>query len=627
MSPKRRLTIDDILRLQRPSDPRVSARGDVAFVVTRNDLENNKVTTEIHIVWRDGATTFLVGQNDSMPRWSPDGSLLAFTSRRGVDEKVKGNGVFVWSGRGEPRKVAWFKHGVSHLEWIDNDSLVLVAPIPRPGFYDEEGDYVVTDRLPLWFDGEGLIGGLQHGIFVVDVSSGTTRRLTVEESPITALTICEGKIYYATPIDWRRPTHKKIVMLDPTTSQKEVVLEDYAVAELRCIEGKLYALMHRHEIGIASHYKLWVIDEKPSCISCGVLDRNIRALPGGMEDRPLIIYADAGSMVLAELDEGKVRDYTKRGVYVEAAHAENNVIAYIASSPTKPQEVFLYTRDAGPKQITKLNEWLVREVKLYEPRHYRLTAEGEEIDGWVMIPESDGRKPLILYIHGGPKGMYGYYFHPEMQLMAAEGFIVAFSNPHGSDGYSEEFADIRGKYGDIDYKQLMAFLDNVLEQLDGIVDRERMAVTGISYGGYMTNVIVTKTDKFRAAVSENGIADWIADYWASDIGYWFNPDQIGGTPLDNLEEYVRKSPVYNVDKVKTPMLIIHSMQDYRCFIDQALAMHTALVMNGKESKLVVFTKGGHGHSLRAEPRHRRKRYEIKVSWLKEKLGLNAKSET
>jgi len=165
----------------------------------------------------------------------------------------------------------------------------------------------------------------------------------------------------------------------------------------------------------------------------------------------------------------------------------------------------------------------------------------------------------------------------------------------------------------------MRFVEKVMDTYP--VDRERTAVTGISYGGYMTNWIVTKTDLFKAAVSENGIADWIADYWASDIGYWFNPDQIGGTPLDNLERYVEKSPAYHAHNVKTPLLIIHSLQDYRCYIDQALAMHIALRTHKKESRLLVFKKGSHGHSVLAEPRHRKKRLELKIRWLKEKLGI------
>jgi acylaminoacyl-peptidase len=322
--------------------------------------------------------------------------------------------------------------------------------------------------------------------------------------------------------------------------------------------------------------------------------------------------------VLAVAREKYIEDLVRRDGVIYTADSIGERVAYIFATPTQPTEIYLY-ENGSERRVTRVNDWLVREVKLYIPIYEPVEIGGEKIDGWVIVPEGEGRKPLILYVHGGPKGMYGYHFNPEMQLMASEGFIVAFCNPRGSDGYTEEFADIRGGYGEKDYEEIMGFLDRVIKKYP--VDEGRMAVTGISYGGYMTNVIITKSDRFAAAVSENGIADWIADYWASDIGFWFDLDQIGGTPIDNLEEYIRKSPVYSVQKVKTPLLLIHSMEDYRCFIDQSLAMHVAMLTAGKESKIIVFTKGSHGHSMLAEPRHRKKRLSLKISWLREKLGL------
>ena len=617
MDSKRKLTVDDILRLSIIKEVRVSKRGDIAFTISRNDLEKNKVISEIHIVRSDGTKAFLVGEGDSLPRWSPSGDLLAFVSRRGASEKEKGSGLFIWSGSGEPRKITWFKHGVSQLEWLNESTLVVSTPIPREGFYDEDEDYVSTDRLPLWFDGIGFVAGLKYAIQLVDIGSGYAKKVVEEYDGISCMEVCRNYIYYAIPIDWRNPTVHKLVRVDIRTNEREVVLEDFSISSLRCIEGNLYALMHKQEIGIASHYKLWIIEEgKAKCLTCDLIDRNIHSIAGKAIDGIAITYTDSGSSILAILKDRKLETIAGEKSYVHIAHAEADRIAYVLSTPTKPQELYLYNGKEHI-QITNLNEWLTREVELYEPHYERIVVGRDQVEGWVLLPKGEGVHPLVLYIHGGPKGMYGYYFHPEMQLMVAEGFAVAYANPRGSDGYAEEFADIRGRYGEVDYEQLMAFLDHILAKYP--IDKERLGVTGISYGGYMTNVVVTKTKRFRAAVSENGIADWIADYWASDIGYWFDPDQIGGTPHDNLEQYIKKSPVFHIDNVETPILFIHSMQDYRCFIDQSLAMHVALVMRGKESKLIVFTKGSHGHSIKAEPGHRRKRYLIKIQWFKEKL--------
>ncbi|MEM0083800.1 MAG: S9 family peptidase [Candidatus Methanomethylicia archaeon] len=618
----RKFCVDDILRLISIGDVRVSCRGDVAFTISRNDLDKNKVSSEVHIVRSDGGKVFLVGEGDSRPRWSPSGDLLAFISRRGASEGEKGSGIFVWSGLGDARRVAWFKYGVIAFDWFNNSSIVVVSPTPIEGVYDVDEDFMVTDKLPFWYDGIGFLAGLKYSLSIVDVDSGYVKVVTEDLERITDLAVYGDFVYYVAVDDWRNPTLNKLVEVDVKTGGKRDVLRGYSISSIKFVNGKLYALMHKHEIGISSHNKLWVIDDgKPSCLTSKVLDRNIYSIVGSIDDNLAFIYGDSGSSILATIDDhGFIRKIVGDGGYVHLAHSESNRLAYVYSTSIKPQEVYLYS-DGKHKLLSRFNEWLLSEVKFYEPIREVINVDGEIIEGWVIIPEGSGLHPSILYIHGGPKGMYGYRFEPEMQLMASEGFAIIYCNPRGSDGYSEEFADIRGRYGVVDYKQIMSFLDHVLSKYP--IDPNKLAVTGISYGGYMTNVIVTKTNRFKAAVSENGIADWICDFWASDIGYWFDPDQIIGTPQDNLNQYIDKSPVFHVDSIETPMLFIHSMQDYRCFIDQSLAMHVSLLMRGKESKLIVFTKGSHGHSMRAEPRHRRKRYQIKIQWIKDKLGLKS----
>ena len=619
MSSKRKLEVEDILKLYRFGEVDVSVNGDVAFTVSRNDLDKNKVLSEIHIIRRDGTHVYLVGEGDSNPRWSPSGKLLVFTSRRGASEKDKGVGLYIWSGVGEPRRITWFKHGIVDYRWLNEEELVVANPVPVKELYDDDQDYIVIDKLPVWFDRRGLTGYLNYVIQVLSVESGHVRKLVEEDNRVEALEVCNDKIYYVVPVDWKNPVVHRVVELDPVSGERRVLLEGYGVSSLKCIGGRLYGLMHKMEIGIASHYKLWLVSDKPQCLTCGLLDRNIYVLAGEYKGSVVFTYVDRGSCKLALYSDGEVEDLVGGGKYVHLASSNGELIAYVLSTPIEPPELYMYNGVEHFK-VTSLNSWLSREVKLYSPVREEVVVGNDRVEGWVVLPDS-GEKPypLILYIHGGPKGMYGYMFHPEIQLMVSEGFAVAYANPRGSDGYEEEFADIRGRYGEDDYKQLMAFLDHVISEYP--VDQNRLGVTGISYGGYMTNVIITKTCRFKAAVSENGIGDWIADYWASDIGYWFDPDQIGGTPHDNLEEYIRKSPAYHVDGVETPLLLIHSMEDYRCFIDQALSMYIPLKLRGKEVKLVVFTKGSHGHSIYAEPRHRRKRYELKIRWFKEKLEL------
>jgi acylaminoacyl-peptidase len=613
----RRLTIDDVVRIARISDVKLSSRGDLAYIVQIPDLDKNRYISELRILERSGNEYYLIGEGDSQPRWSPSASRIAFISRRGAGKEEKGSGVFVWGLRGDSRRVAWFRDGVVSIEWLGDESLAVLANTPREGFYDQDGDYVASDRLPIWFDGKGFISSISPQLYLLDVESGRISRLTDEPNDVLGFTVCGNEIYYYTREDWRRPLSHVVKRVSAGGGVSEI-LKGYTISQLRCVDGELYMRGHRMRIGIASHNRLWrVVDGRAECLSCD-LDRNIHLIAGDYRGDTSIVYADTGRTVLAVAREKYIEDLVRRDGVIYTADSIGERVAYVFATPTQPPEIYLY-ENGSERRVTRVNDWLVREVKLYTPIYEPVEIGGEKIDGWVIVPEGEGRKPLILYIHGGPKGMYGYHFNPEMQLMASEGFIVAFCNPRGSDGYTEEFADIRGGYGEKDYEEIMGFLDRVIKKYP--VDEGRMAVTGISYGGYMTNVIITKSDRFAAAVSENGIADWISDYWASDIGFWFDLDQIGGTPIDNLEEYIRKSPVYSVQKVKTPLLLIHSMEDYRCFIDQSLAMHVAMLTAGKESKIIVFTKGSHGHSMLAEPRHRKKRLSLKISWLREKLGL------
>jgi len=158
---------------------------------------------------------------------------------------------------------------------------------------------------------------------------------------------------------------------------------------------------------------------------------------------------------------------------------------------------------------------------------------------------------------------------------------------------------------------------------EAFIDKNKIGITGISYGGFMTNWAVANTDLFKAAVSENGISFWLSDYGFSDIGYWFNKDLIGLNPLNN-ENYKKLSPLFYAENVNTPILFIHSIEDYRCTFDQSLAFYTILKDLGKEAYIVLFKRGSHAHSLNGKPKHRAKRYKIIIEFFKQKLLENKK---
>jgi dipeptidyl aminopeptidase/acylaminoacyl peptidase len=232
-----------------------------------------------------------------------------------------------------------------------------------------------------------------------------------------------------------------------------------------------------------------------------------------------------------------------------------------------------------------------------------------------------GKKyPTVLHIHGGPKMAFGDVFVHEMQCWTANGFAVLFCNPRGSDGRGDEFSDIRGKYGTIDYDDLMSFVDWAEENLP-FVDKSRLGVTGGSYGGFMTNWIVGHTNRFRAAVTQRGICNWVSMTGMSDIGYYFVPDQQAADIWSeaDVEELWRRSPLKYAGNVRTPTLVIHSDEDHRCEVSQGLQMFSALKRQGVDSKICVFKGENHELSRGGRPRPRLARLLEILAWFKERL--------
>ena len=268
-----------------------------------------------------------------------------------------------------------------------------------------------------------------------------------------------------------------------------------------------------------------------------------------------------------------------------------------------------------------MNEEYFEIKNIIKPEYLTFENDGIIIEGWILKPaDFDTNKcyPGILDIHGGPKTVYGEIYYHEMQFWANEGYFVFVCNPRGSDGRGNEFADIRGKYGTVDYDDLMKFTDAVLQHYPQI-DPCRVGVTGGSYGGFMTNWIIGHTDRFKCAVSQRSISNWLSKFGTTDIGYYFNSDQIQSTPWDNPEKMWFHSPLKYADKVVTPTLFIHSEEDYRCWLAEGLQMFTALKYHGVDARLCMFRGENHELSRSGKPKHRVRRLEEITNWFEKYL--------
>lgn len=314
------------------------------------------------------------------------------------------------------------------------------------------------------------------------------------------------------------------------------------------------------------------------------------------------------------------KDGTQREVFafdggISCFDYVNGKLIFIGLDAEGGQELF-----AEHQKITDFHAFL-KAYYIAEPKAFLVDSGGTRIEGFVLLPQDYDEKdshPAVLEIHGGPKAAYQRTYFHEMQMLAAEGYVVMYCNPRGSAGRGNEFADIFGSYGEIDYQNIMDFTEAVL-QAHPKIDRERLFVTGGSYGGYMTNHIVTQTDRFRAAVTQRSISNWISMYGTSDIGYCFSPDQHRTSKEDPAFwlKLWEVSPLRNVDRVKTPTLVIHSEHDFRCPLEQGYQFFTALLDCGVETELLVFKGESHGLSRTGKPKNRLERLEAIKNWFAE----------
>ena len=277
----------------------------------------------------------------------------------------------------------------------------------------------------------------------------------------------------------------------------------------------------------------------------------------------------------------------------------------------------LYELKAGAEiQLTHSNDAALAGKYVAKPEKLSFINDGVRIDGWVLKPiDFDETKtyPAVLDIHGGPKAAYGEIFMHEMQYWASQGYFVFFCNPRGSDGRGNAFMDLRGKYGTIDYSDIMTFTDRVLAAYP-MIDAKRVAVTGGSYGGFMTNWIIGHTDRFACAASQRSISNWFSKSLTTDIGYYHNMSQMDSTPWDNPEKMWSFSPLKYADQAKTPTLFIHSDQDYRCWMAEGLQMFQALKLHNVDSRICLFHGENHELSRSGKPIHRIRRLKEMTQW-------------
>lgn len=579
----------------------------VAYVLTKANMKENKYESTVIVEdIETGVRRFL--ENASMPRISPDGKKLAFMR---PNEEKKESEIWVADMETLSAKKVLSAKNVRSLQWNDDSRRLLVVGFKRR---DDE-DFVFDDDVPAWFDSMGFLDGEKTTFWVLD--SESEEILEEFEKPRFSSGIWHGDgiVITAPHRIGSKPALFKFYDIYLWKDGSEEKLFERVSFEAVDSDGKAILLRGKREKRFMSeHDWLYLWDGELRPVYEGPLNTGSAKLDGG---KVYFTVPDAGRVNLY-LWDGEVKPLVVGDNWVMGFDVHDGRVALLIETATRLRELYLY--DGELKQLTDYNGPIFEKLKTFEPGHFRFKSKDLEIDGWYLKPElkEEEKAPVIVFVHGGPKGMYGHYFKYEMQLMASKGYYVLFVNPRGSNGYDEDFAlRVLERTGLEDFEDIMNGIEEFLK-LEPQVDRERVGITGISYGGYMTNWAVTQSDLFKAGISENGISYWLTSYAFSDVGLWLDVEVIGPNPLEN-ENYRKLSPLFYAERVKAPLLLIHSLEDYRCPLDQSLMFYNVLKDLGKEAYIAIFKRGAHGHSIRGSPKHRAKRYKLFIEFFERKL--------
>ena len=574
----------------------------------------------------------------TQPRFSPDGTRLAFVSKRGESEKPQL--CLLPLGGGEAQTLTDLKAGVGEIVWHPAGDKIAFSS--RGDFEDEgakKGEARVIDQLFYKGDGVGFRSTEPAQLYLYDLGTQKTEKLTkLKSSPESLAFSSDGELLYfvgAKDPDAEDMWESNLWVCEVSGKGKPQRLAPnlcHIFAVTPSPDGTQLALLAAtDQSNFASPVGLWLAPADGG--DAALLTGELETVPsiggdsqyGGYPNAP--VWADDKNIFVNVNQEGRsgvtrvslsgrLRTVQKGDRAVTGFHHQDGRFAFTAETPDKPGEVFF--RDARGKetQLSRANTAFAETYKLAEASSaQRAKAKGgPKLAYWTLSPRKPRKdRAMVLQIHGGPHTNYGYGFYFEFQLLAAQGYTVVYGNPRGSSSYGADFTTtVQGRYGTRDADDVMAIASAARA---AHTDPEApIHLTGGSYGGFMTNWLVTQTDMFASAVTQRSICNWVSFYGTSDIGYNFTAQEIGGNPWADLEKLWQQSPLKYVADVKTPLLILHADEDHRCPVEQAEQLFVALKRLGKKTQLVRFPGEGHELSRSGRPDRRIARLGAILDW-------------
>lgn len=504
--------------------------------------------------------------------------------------------------------------------------------------YDEQHNFREVDELPFWSDGVGVTNRLRTRLYIYNKKSHQVRAITGELEQVESVKVHCGSIFYKSEIYKEYRTSSGIKKYDITAGQTSVLIDDgkYMIrdfdfagdnmffagsdklTQIATDNPKIYK-MSQGNIEMFYDDDISIADTISTDCKLGKND-TFKVYDDGI----YFIVTDRKSSHISKLTfDGERCVLTDRDISVNGFIKNHDSIYYSAFKNVHLQEMYKINSEGTDTQLSHYNDESINDEDISIPEYMTFHNNGFDVDYVVLKPadfEENKKYPAILYIHGGAKVCYSDVFFHEMQYLAANGYFVVYGNPRGSDGQGGKFARLLGDYGNYDYQDMMKAMDTAIDTYPQI-DTDRLGVCGGSYGGIMTNWTVGHTNRFACAVAQRSICNMFTAYAVADNGYNFVKEQMDSDPWTNPDKLWKQSPLKYADKVTTPLLLIHSIEDYRCHYTEAVQMFTALKTRGIDTKICLFEGESHGLSRNGKPVQRVKRlYEIK-KWLDKYLMI------
>ncbi|GAB5400105.1 MAG: S9 family peptidase [Aureisphaera sp.] len=628
----------DVFDLEYAGDPQISPDGEyVVYRRTGFDIMKDRSAGSLWLLSTDDRkihhklTSRESGERQA--RWSPNGDRIAFVSSSG-----QGSEIYVyWTATGSIAKLTQLENGPSNLAWSPdgtqiaftmkvNTSAPVIAKMPaKPKGAKWAESPRITDRLKHEADGAGYLKpGFTH-IFNISAEGGAARQLTsgdYNHGGGLSWSPNGEKIYFSAnrsenwEYDFRNSevysVHTRTGWIEALTSRSgpdgaPKVSPDGRMIAFIGFEDKVQAYQTRKLQVMAAN------GENKRVISKGI-DRSISSAKWASDSKGMYIqYNDLGLTKIGYLDLNgnlqvivdNVGGTTLGRPYASGSFSvsKNGSIAYTVSKTDRPADVAITSRKTKqPKLLTALNDDLIsfRKMGKVEEIWYKSTYDNRDIQGWVVYPptyDANKKYPLLVENHGGPILNYGPHFSAEIQLYAAAGYVVFYPNPRGSTSYGEEFGNLLyNNYPGQDYNDVMDGVHELVKK--GVVDKDKLYVTGGSAGGIMTAWIIGKTNEFKAAVVAKPVMNWISKTLVADNYYGYANSRYPGQPWENFEGYWKFSPISLVGNVETPTMVMVGMNDLRTPPSEAKQLYHALKLRKIETVLVEIPEASHGIAAR-----------------------------